>query len=290
MDIEIAGKKYAVERTLSRNRNAWARLRRGTIRISIPARWPAHERERTGEDLLRRAIRSIETGRWKDDANTKVGFRNGQRISAMGRDFGVEFLPSGRFGCRLDGGRISVRVVETHPDKEKKASALIRRKIVEAVMDDLLARVHSLNRQHFNSEIRGVRIRDNTSRWGSCSRDGSISLNFRLLLMPQEILDYVIIHELAHTRYRSHGPRFWALVEKAVPDHMERRRWLGENGWRYPDSGFQPPVSGPETQGQTQNSKPETENPPVQDRKPDAGNGNPPPGQQKLEDFYEEPY
>jgi predicted metal-dependent hydrolase len=49
--------------------------------------------------------------------------------------------------------------------------------------------------------------------------------------MPEDILDYVIVHELAHTKYRSHGPRFWALVEKVMPDHREKRRWLGKNGW-----------------------------------------------------------
>ena len=54
--------------------------------------------------------------------------------------------------------------------------------------------------------------------------------------MPEGILDYVVVHEIAHTRYRSHGMRFWGLVESVMPDHLARRAWLRKNGWDYPRS------------------------------------------------------
>ncbi|MFH0884607.1 MAG: M48 family metallopeptidase, partial [Candidatus Micrarchaeota archaeon] len=107
-------------------------------------------------------------------------------------------------------------------------------RMVEALMPAVRGRVATLNEAHFKAQVKRVSIRDNSSRWGSCSRDGSISLNMRLLFMPEAILDYVIVHELAHTRYRGHGPRFWALVGSVMPDHIERRRWLKENGWAVP--------------------------------------------------------
>ncbi|NYZ74369.1 M48 family metallopeptidase [Candidatus Micrarchaeota archaeon] len=229
--VAINNRTYAIIRILSRNRNASARLKDGAIVVSLPARWPAKERERIGDDLLRRAIRSIEKGRWSPEGCRKSEFSHGQRVKALGKEFEIVFVDGARFGARSDGGRIVVKVNEAHPEKQEKISSLVRKKITEAVMPCLLERVSAINDAHFRSEIRAVKVRDAITRWGSCSRDGAISLNFRLLFMPEDILDYVIVHELAHTKYRSHGKRFWDLVERAMPDHREKRRWLRRNGW-----------------------------------------------------------
>jgi predicted metal-dependent hydrolase len=77
---------------------------------------------------------------------------------------------------------------------------------------------------------RAVRIRDQKTRWGSCSAQGRINLNWRLALAPVVVADYVIVHELCHLRELNHSPRFWQLVEKWVPDHAVHRRWLREHG------------------------------------------------------------
>jgi predicted metal-dependent hydrolase len=129
---------------------------------------------------------------------------------------------------------IEVSVDSAHPRKHEKAAAVIKAKMIRLLMPDLAKRIKRINDSHFQAALGRISVRDNTSRWGSCSRSGSISLNLRLLFMPEGILDYVIVHELAHTKYRSHGPRFWALVESVMPDHKDRRRWLKENGWSYP--------------------------------------------------------
>ncbi len=229
--VVINSRAYAITRILSRNRNASARLKDGAIVVSVPARWPAREREEVGSDLLRRAIKSIEKGRWSPEGSKKSEFSHGQKVKALGKEFEIFIVPGARFGVRNDGGRILVKVNEAHPKKQEKISSLVRKKITDAVMPDLLERVERINQAHFRSEVKHVKVRDAVSRWGSCSRDGKISLNFRLLFVPEDVLDYVIIHELAHTKYRSHGPRFWALVEGVMPDHREKRRWLRRNGW-----------------------------------------------------------
>jgi predicted metal-dependent hydrolase len=75
-----------------------------------------------------------------------------------------------------------------------------------------------------------VTIRNQRSRWGSCSARGHIALNFRLLLMPPEVCEYILIHELMHLRQPNHSIRFWRLVEAACPGFRDAERWLKQHG------------------------------------------------------------
>jgi predicted metal-dependent hydrolase len=88
----------------------------------------------------------------------------------------------------------------------------------------LLARAQALG-----LPVARVSIRNQRTRWGSCGRDGHITLNWRLLLMPDWVADYVIVHELMHLRRLDHSPAFWKLVAAAHPRYREARQWLRSN-------------------------------------------------------------
>ena len=75
-----------------------------------------------------------------------------------------------------------------------------------------------------------VSVRDQRSRWGSCTASGSISLNWRLILAPESVRDYIIFHELMHLREMNHSPRFWAWVDEAYPAWREAEAWIKRNG------------------------------------------------------------
>lgn len=75
-----------------------------------------------------------------------------------------------------------------------------------------------------------VSIRNPKARWGSCSRDGHICLNWRLVRMPEWVRDYVLIHELMHLKQMNHSPAYWALVAAACPGYQDARRWLRVHG------------------------------------------------------------
>jgi predicted metal-dependent hydrolase len=101
--------------------------------------------------------------------------------------------------------------------------------LVKEARSDLEERVE------WHSERLGVKanritVRDQTSRWGSCSTTGALSFSWRLILAPRHILDYVAAHEVAHLAEMNHGPRFWALVRRTMPDMDEARRWLQRRG------------------------------------------------------------
>ena len=71
-----------------------------------------------------------------------------------------------------------------------------------------------------------ISVRNQSSRWGSCSRRGTLSFNYRLLFLPPHLADYVIVHELCHLREMNHSKRFWEIVAQAIPDYLERRKQL----------------------------------------------------------------
>lgn len=75
-----------------------------------------------------------------------------------------------------------------------------------------------------------ISIRDQKTRWGSCSSRGTLSFNWRLMLAPPAVLDYVVVHELCHLTHMDHSPAFWQAVEAVLPDYRARRKWLKEHG------------------------------------------------------------
>jgi len=78
---------------------------------------------------------------------------------------------------------------------------------------------------------KSVTLREQASRWGSCSTTGSINLNWRLIHAPLDVIDYVLIHELAHRVHMDHSQRFWNLVERYDPEHKNHRGWLKRTGF-----------------------------------------------------------
>lgn len=91
--------------------------------------------------------------------------------------------------------------------------------------------------EHF-AAIMGVHynricLKEQKTRWGSCSSLHNLNFNWRLILMPPRILDYVVVHELSHLIELNHSPQFWAVVERYYPEYEEAKQWLKDNGGRY---------------------------------------------------------
>ncbi len=75
-----------------------------------------------------------------------------------------------------------------------------------------------------------ISIRDQKTRWGSCSSSGTLSFNWRLILAPPQVLDYVVVHELSHMRQMNHSKAFWSTVESIMPDYKQWDQWLKDHG------------------------------------------------------------
>jgi predicted metal-dependent hydrolase len=127
----------------------------------------------------------------------------------------------GRARAHRRGGELLVPAGDFGPALERWYRAQARR-VVAQRLDAACAR-------HGTAYTR-LTIRSQRTRWASCSATGAMSFNWRLLLAPPEVLDYVVEHEVCHLEHLDHSPRFWALLESRVPDWRDHARWLRRYG------------------------------------------------------------
>jgi predicted metal-dependent hydrolase len=116
-------------------------------------------------------------------------------------------------------------VVRIGFDPEMSVAAVLERWLRAEARRDIGERV-ARRAAELGVSPASISVRDQRTRWGSASGSGALSFSWRLVLCPPAVLDYVVVHELAHLRWRGHGPRFWALVRRHVPDADTHRRWL----------------------------------------------------------------
>ena len=122
-------------------------------------------------------------------------------------------------------------------DRQKKKAEAPSQELTAQDIKLLATRAKRIipQRVRYYADIMGVTygritIRMQKSRWGSCSSKGNLNFNCLLMRTPDEIIDYVVVHELCHLKEMNHSPRFWAEVEKIFPDYKERRKWLKDHG------------------------------------------------------------
>ena len=114
-------------------------------------------------------------------------------------------------------------------EAETKRLQTLEKRYKNAARTQLEARTayfHSITGGHYTS----ITIRDQKTRWGSCSSRGTLSFNYRLIFAPPKVLDYVVVHELCHLTHMNHSKDFWNMVASVMPDYKLCKNWLKEHG------------------------------------------------------------
>lgn len=192
------------------------RLRQdGVARVTVPRRGSlSTAKEFVGKNIgwLEQQIQRLEAqpktaNEWK--LETEILFR-GERVKIE-----VETANQIRFGSEL----LNVRDVgvDLRPAIQKHLRKLAAKELPARVQE--FAALHRI-------EISRVSVRNQKSRWGSCSRKGTVSLNWRLIQTPEFVQDYIILHELAHRKQMNHSDKFWQEVERLCPDYLTAERWI----------------------------------------------------------------
>ena len=152
-----------------------------------------------------------------------IPFLPGTRIPFGDRELLITRTADGRGTTRLKGDCLLVGGAEAHCNR--RVTDWLKLKARERLKQRSL-----LHAARIGETVQRVRVADQSSRWGSCSGRGVLSFNWRLILAPDHVLDYVAAHEVAHLREMNHGPRFHALLATLLDDPRAGDRWLVSNG------------------------------------------------------------
>ena len=199
------------------------------VEVVVPRRFPLRQVEPFVEEKRTWIERTLRRMRDSEAAQPPAQLRDGGEVPYLGERL--------RLAVRVERGRVRPHVVRrdgwlhvavARSGRDALREALERwyrrraRAEVSARLDAAVARA--------GAAYRSLQIRGQRTRWASCSEAGAMSFNWRLLLAPPEILDYVVQHEVVHLEVHDHSRRFWSLLASRCPDWREREHWLRRHG------------------------------------------------------------
>lgn len=164
------------------------------------------------------------------DKNPPKKFEAGERFSFLGEPLQLLFVEGPKVSLAVDKGRreMTLTVPPETSDRSELAKHYIRDFYAQVGRKYVNGRIDAISEQ-MKLKPKAISFRSQKTRWGSCSSTGRVTFNWRLAIAPPAVIDYVIIHELAHLKHMDHSERFWALVEKYCPEHKKLKKWLNKN-------------------------------------------------------------
>lgn len=160
-------------------------------------------------------------------------FASGENLVYQGNNYSLKVVDSDcrytRVSCDPEGFVIYVNKLLPLDKRQTEIRKKLEQWYIVEAKKLFQARI-KIYKQELGVQFNAVRIRNQRTRWGSCSGKGNLNFNWRLVLAPIIIVDYVVVHELCHLKYMNHGREFWQLVESQIPDYKNRKRWLRQHG------------------------------------------------------------
>ncbi|MEA3292098.1 MAG: SprT family zinc-dependent metalloprotease [Pseudomonadota bacterium] len=157
---------------------------------------------------------------------------SGERFAYLGRNYRLTVLKGKAH--RASASLVQGRLVVSLPANAENPQVVVQAALIAWYK---VRAEHRLGaRTHHYAELlgvvpRAVRVRDFKSRWGSCHNSGEIKYNWRIIMAPAPVVDYLVVHELCHLHHPDHSRRFWQSVERQLSDYRQRRSWLKDHGW-----------------------------------------------------------
>jgi predicted metal-dependent hydrolase len=217
-----AGQVLLVLKRNPRARRYVLRLnRQGQAQVTIPRSGSAAEASRFAHRNKRWLERQIR--RFANLPKRPNEWPLGSKVLFRGQLTVIEPVLEGNSSAVRLGTEV-VQVPELSPDLRP----VLERHLWAVAAKELPPRVMAFAEQH-QLQVKRVTVRDQKSRWGSCSRKATISLNWRLVQAPPFVLDYIILHELMHLRHMNHSARYWLEIQRVCPQYKLAERWLRQN-------------------------------------------------------------
>lgn len=234
--IQVADKRIPLKIVRERRPNIRAAIGKKEVILRIPSNPFMNISVAQEIDKVKTWLLQVDQKR--DGALDRLAVKeylNGQVIKVGERSYPLSIQIENRqtHSGRLSNGVIELKIAQKDQgvNLQRSIKALISRVVANDYLPAITDRVHQINTRFFHKSIKAVKLKYTHSRWGSCSTTGNINLSTRLLFAPQAVVDYVIVHELAHLIEMNHSPRFWKVVENVMPDYKEMELWLKENSY-----------------------------------------------------------
>lgn len=161
-------------------------------------------------------------------------YKDGYTFMLMGEVYtlNLEVVPLASFTARLYNKVVLIRLPKesTNEERERAIPQLISRVVAKKYYTAMHHKLLYLNKLYFGKTVNDFKLKYTNSLWGSCSRQGNINISTRLLFAPEEVIDYVMVHELAHLVHPNHSDAFWNEVARCLPNYMDQERWLKKHG------------------------------------------------------------
>jgi len=207
------------------------------ITIKISAKQPKEEQRKNIDYFLKWAKEKLGSKPELLDFLPQRKYMNGEVIRIGGYDFFISifFQDQKKSTARIFNNQIVISLAKglSVEAQVNTNSYLVCKCLTKFFQPIITERIHELNGRFFGKHINSVKLKYNTSNWGSCSTQGNINISLRLLFAPQDVIDYVLIHELAHLVHANHSNRFWNLVEKVMPSYREKEKFLNDNNHKF---------------------------------------------------------
>lgn len=231
--LEVNGAKHLVKIFYEHRKNTTVSLGKKAIYIRIPL---CLNREERFSHLLKMkawARKKLLENPKKYKPKSAKEYKDGDILKVGDKEYKlkIEFKDKKSSSAGISANTINFSISSSLSKERQNShiSTLLSRCIAEKRLPGLKKKIHELNKKHFNNKINKIFFKHNKSNWGSCSKSGNINISTRLLFAPDDVLEYVCIHELAHLIEHNHSDRFWALVKKAMPNYKQKQKWLKEN-------------------------------------------------------------
>lgn len=150
-------------------------------------------------------------------------FKEGETFPYLGKNYELIFTSDDRFDI-VEGQIIIPEEKVSDSSLKDVIEELYREKAREKILE-----IIDEYQEEMNVDFNRIYIRNQKTKWASCSSKDNLSFNWRLMMAPEDVLEYVVVHELLHLEEPNHSDRFWSLMEDVMPDYRERRKWLKEN-------------------------------------------------------------
>lgn len=198
--------------------------RDGTVSVLAPEPYDLNKVETILEKKRSWIYRNL--AEWEDLNRTRVQreFVNGEGFLYLGRNYRLQLVKNQEEPLILKNGYFHLR-----KDKADSGFTVFKDFYREKGAERLPERIAEFAKQ-MGVTAGKTRIMELNNRWGSCSANGDLNFHWKVMMLPLTILDYVIVHELAHLKYSNHTTAFWNLVDKVLPDYEERKAWLKFRG------------------------------------------------------------